>query len=134
MVEEVFGFGDVAKKLQERFTYVPGPEPSQAQFAAHVPGILFCFESADPVAVKRLLAQRPVPFIAHPISHAWFHESELLWKQQDVMLKMQALWSGVPIVSAANMAKGALYTKEGKKILPTPKLSGESWEVSLVSW
>lgn len=131
---QILGLQNVATKLEERFIYVPGPEPSQAQFAAHLPGILFCFESADPRAVKRLLNERAVPFIAHPISHAWFHESELLWQQQDVMLKMQALWSGVPIVSAANMAKGALYTKEGKKILPTPKLSGESWDVSLVSW
>ena len=130
----LFGLGAVANKLAERFTYVPGPEKSQALLPGTVPGILFCFESVDPNAVRRLVKERTVPFIVHPISHAWFHESEILWQQQDVMLKMQALWSGVDIVSAANMAKGALYTKEGKKITPTSITSGENWEVGLVSW
>jgi apolipoprotein N-acyltransferase len=75
-----------------------------------------------------------VPFIAHPTSHAWFHESKILWQQQDVMLKVQALWNDVAIVSAGNMAYGALYTKAGKKIQPTPVKTGESWQVSLVRW
>ena len=131
---QLFGLGEVAAKLQKRFIYVPGPEKSQALLPSTSPGILFCLESADPNAVRRLVKEREVPFIVHPISHAWFHESEILWQQQDVMLKMQALWSGVDIVSAANMAKGALYTKDGKKIVPTPAASGESWQVSLVSW
>lgn len=130
----LMGLGVVADKLERRFTYVPGPEKSQAELPAAVPGILFCFESADPRAALRLVKEREVPFIVHPISHAWFHESEILWQQQDVMLKMQAQWSGVPIVSAANMAKGALYTPSGKKVQPTLIESGDSWEVSLVSW
>ncbi len=130
----LMGLGSVSDTLGQRFTYVPGPENSQAELPSIVPGILFCFESADPKAAVRLTEQRDILFIVHPISHAWFHESEILWQQQDVMLKMQALWSGVPIVSAANMAKGALYTKVGKKVEPTLKERGESWEVSLVSW
>ncbi len=126
--------GEMADSLENRFTYVPGPEKSQAALPSVVPGILFCFESADPKAALRLTKERDVPFIVHPISHAWFHESEILWQQQDVMLKMQALWSRVPIVSAANMAKGALYTEAGKKIEPRLIESGENWQVSLVSW
>ena len=130
----VIGLGAMSNTLERRFTYVPGPEKSQAELPSIVPGILFCFESADPRASLRLIKERNVPFIVHPISHAWFHESEILWQQQDVMLKMQALWSGVPIVSAANMAQGALYTQAGKKVEPILKASGESWQVSLVSW
>ena len=130
----VIGAGTAAGEISKKLGYVPGPLVDQSSLANNIPAILFCFESADPLGVKRLVSEREVPFVAHPISHAWFHESKILWQQQDLMLKIQALWSGVNIVSAGNMAHGALYTSKGKKIKPTPVVAGESWQISLVSW
>lgn len=127
-----FGMREAVIEINKKLAYRPGPFATQADLPELVPGILFCFESADPNGVRRLLKERELPFIAHPISHAWFHESKILWQQQDVMLKIQALWNDVPIVSAANMAKGALYTPDGKKVLPVPIASGKSWQVSLI--
>lgn len=127
-----FGMREAVIEINKKLAYRPGPFATQADLPELVPGILFCFESADPNGVRRLLKERELPFVAHPISHAWFHESKILWQQQDVMLKIQALWNDVPIVSAANMAKGALYTPDGKKVLPVPITSGKSWQVSLI--
>jgi apolipoprotein N-acyltransferase len=129
----VFGMKKAIKEIQKNLDYRPGPFASQAQLPKAVPAILFCFESADPYAVRRLTNEREVSFVAHPISHAWFHESKILWHHFDLMLKIQALWNNVPIVSAGNMVKGALYNKEGNKIQTEPLLVGESWQVSLVS-
>jgi apolipoprotein N-acyltransferase len=129
---QLIGMGDTATALGKKLSYRPGPQNTQSEFPDHVPGILFCFESADPRGVRKLLAEREVPFVAHPISHAWFHQSQILWQQQDVMLKIQALWNQVSIVSAGNMMQGALYTKTGEKVIPTPVASGESWRVSVV--
>lgn len=126
------GMKKAVAEIGNKLSYRPGPISSQAHLPAVVPGVLFCFESADPYAVKRLLKERAVPFIAHPISHAWFHQSQILWQQQDIMLKVQALWSNVNIVSAGNQAFGALYTKDGKKMVGSPVKAGESWQVSLV--
>lgn len=130
---QLLGMGETASVVAKKLSYRPGPLATQVDFPAHIPGVLFCFESADPRGVRKLLQERIVPFVAHPISHAWFHESQILWQQQDVMLKMQALWNNVEIVSAGNMMSGALYTKRGKKITPTPVVSGESWQVSVVT-
>jgi apolipoprotein N-acyltransferase len=128
------GGGEMIKRIGKQLAYRPGPFASQTILSKHIPGVLFCFESTDPQGVSKLIAERDVPFIAHPISHAWFHESQVLWQQQDVMLKVQALWSGVHIVSAGNMAYGALYTKNGRKVIPEKVANGESWQVGLISW
>jgi len=128
----LLGKSEIASQIFKKLSYRPGPLHSQAQLPAQIPGILFCFESTDPRGVRKLVQERTVPFIAHPISHAWFHESQLLWQQQDVMLKIQAIWNQVSIVSAGNMMHGALYTKTGEKITPTPAVTGESWQVSVV--
>jgi apolipoprotein N-acyltransferase len=130
----VLGQQAVAKALNDRFSYRPGPLASQADLPSSVPAILFCFEAADPQGVRRLLAERAVPFVAHPISHAWFHESEILWHHFDVMLKVQAVWSGVPIVSAGNMVIGALYTPDGKKIQTPVVLEEDGFEIRLFSF
>jgi apolipoprotein N-acyltransferase len=129
-----FGAQKTAKELKELLSYRPGPEDSQKNLPSNLPGVLFCFESADPRGVRKLTKGREVPFIAHPISHARFHRSNILIYQQDLMLRTQAIWNKVAIVSAGNMADGALYTKEGKKVNPTKVLVGESWQISLVDW
>lgn len=131
---QVIGLGEIASAVSARLAYRPGPYQSQAAFPRHVPGILFCFEDADPLAVRRLVRERPVPFVAHPISHAWFSYPESLWQQFDAMLKTQAVWNQTPIVSAGNMVAGALYTPRGEKIVPTVVGVGDRFTVRMVSW
>lgn len=128
----LFGQREMASGMYKKLLYRPGPEKSQAQLPAYIPRILFCFESTDPRGVRKLIQEREVPFVAHPMSHAWFHQSQLLWQQQDTMLKIQALWSDVSIVSAGNMVTGSLYTKSGTKKEAEEVAMGESWRVSVV--
>ncbi len=130
----VVGKSNVATILDKKLSYRPGPDRDQGQFSSEIPGVLFCFESADPLGVWRLKSERDIPFVAHPISHAWFHESKILWQQLESMLRVQALWNNVEIVSAGNAARGFLYTRAGKKIHPAPAVSGDGWTVSTVAF
>lgn len=128
---KLVGMKKTEEIIAERLSFRPGPLSPQVSFPSHIPAILFCFESADPLSVRRLVKERDVPFVAHLVSHAWFHESEVLWQQLDSMLKIQAIWNGVPIISAGNMVKGSMYTERGEKIQKSPVATGESWQVSL---
>lgn len=128
---ELIGMKKAAEEISKKLPFRSGPISSQANFPNYVPAILFCFESSDPLSIRRLVKDREVPFVAHIVSHAWFHESEVLWQQLDSMLKIQAVWNKVPIISAGNMVKGSMYTRVGEKIQKSPVASGESWEVSL---
>lgn len=123
-----------AEAIEQKLQYRPGPLSVQQKLPSHLPGVLFCFASADPLSVRKLVSERSLPFVAHPISHAWFHESTSLWQQFDVMLKVHAIWNNVPIVSAGNMVSGALYTEGGVKVTGTIYTEGESWKVTLVGW
>jgi apolipoprotein N-acyltransferase len=131
---KVIGMKEAEKTISERLPFRPGPMSSQEIFEAHIPAILFCFEGANPLSVRRFVGEREVPFVAHLVSHSWFHESKILSQQLDNMLKIQAVWNQVPLVSAGNMSRGALYTTKGNKIQKTPVYTGESWEVSVFEW
>jgi apolipoprotein N-acyltransferase len=131
---ERVGLSAVAERIRTQLSYRPGPRASQAELPSHVPAVLFCFANADPLALRKFVSQRTFPFVAHPISHAWFHEPESLWRQFDLMLRVQAVWNDMEIVSAGNMVAGALYSPSGEKIAPEIVASGESWQVGIVSW
>ncbi len=130
----VLGYSKVARNINNKLQYRPGPYNSQADMPKIIPGILFCFASADPLGVRRLVEERELPFIAHPISHAWFNNPISMWHQFDLMLKIHALWNQVPIVSAGNMVSGALFNSNGEKITGDLMAEGDRWSVSLVSW
>lgn len=108
------GYGAVLQEIGREVNYVPGPQAAQ-RFAGRTPGILFCFESVTPWGVRRILSGREeVPtFVAHPLSHAWFHSPTILWRQLDTMLRVQARWNQVPIVSAGNLAPSVVYYPDG---------------------
>ncbi len=113
-VLRLLGYSAMVDAVAKNSAYRPGPLLQTSELPDYMPGILFCFESVSPQAVRTLVRARPnLPFIAHPISHAWFHTPTLLWQQQDVMLQLQARFSGVPIVSAGNMTTGKLYLPNG---------------------
>jgi len=111
--------------------YEPGPLLQQGNIDPDVPGVLFCFESIRPDGVRSLMKKRTPPkFIVHPISHAWFHQSKILWQQQDVMLSIQARWQGVSIVSAGNMMQGKLYLPSGQIDNGEVIENGEGWNIT----
>jgi len=108
------GYGSALQTIGKEVNYITGAKAEQ-QFVADTPGILFCFESVTPWGVRRILSQRetkPV-FVAHPISHAWFHDGVVLRQQLDTMLRVQARWNQVPIISAGNLAPSAIYYPSG---------------------
>lgn len=110
----LLGYGDVVARVAQDSSYRPGPLTQTTSLPSYIPGVLFCFESVSPVGVSSLQKNRPLPFVAHPISHAWFHTPHILWQQLDVMLQIKARYSGVPIVSAGNMVAGKLYLPNGE--------------------
>lgn len=127
------GYGETANYLSEVVSYEVGSKTSQTEMANNLPGILFCFESVSPYGVRTLIKERPnIPFVAHPISHAWFHDSNILWHQLDTMLKVQAVWNQKYIVSAANHAKGRVVTPQGTVSDLRIIEQGSGWEVSEV--
>jgi hypothetical protein len=105
-----------------------GSLTSQTEAASSTPGILYCFESVSPWGVKKIIQERgEVPFIAHPISHAWFNEPKILWKNLDSMLRVQAIWNQQYIVSAGGHVSGQVYTPQGKIRSPENIASGDNW-------
>ncbi len=108
------GFSEAVNAISKDSAYRPGPLLQTSSVPAYLPGLLFCFESISPTSVAQLTQKRPLPFVAHPVSHAWFHTPTILWHQLDVMLQIQARYSGVPIVSAGNMTTGKLYLPNGR--------------------
>jgi apolipoprotein N-acyltransferase len=109
----LMGYGSLIEKIAEDSSYRSGPLLQTAHTPTNLPAVLFCFESVYPKGVVAVTRNRPVPFVAHPISHAWFHSPQILWQQLDVMLQIQARYSGLPIVSAGNMVTGKMYTPNG---------------------
>jgi len=131
----LIGFGETAEYMQSNFSYVAGEQNSQAQFSAELPLILFCFESVDPTGVRSLVQDRTdtPPFIAHVVSHGWFHDARNLYPQLEAMLRIQAIWNRVYIVSAANQATGYTITANGTIVYPEPVTAGEGWQVGTVT-
>jgi len=127
---KLFGYDSVIDYITKDVSYIVGPQVSQNHFSSHHPGVLFCFEYTDPTGVRSLVKERPdLPFIAHPISHAWFNEPHTLLSQIDSMLKVQAVWNQQYIVSAGSRVSGSVFTPGGSKVSLSTVASGENWEV-----
>lgn len=95
------------------------------------PLVLFCYESLGPTTVRSLIRKGDTkpPFVAHLVSQAWFHNTFLVTHQLDTMLRIQAIWNKVPIISAGNGAVGKTYLPDGKVIINTKVARGNGWVV-----
>lgn len=132
LVLTLVGFGDTVEQVSQAISFQVGPYTDQSVLDADTPGVLFCFESVDPLGVRKVLAEHgEAPFIAHPISHAWFHEPVVLWRQLDTMLRVQSLWNQVYIVSAGGHVAGKVYAPNGSIYEPSVVASGEYWSVKV---
>lgn len=125
----LLGYREMIQTIAESSSYKPGPLHSRAGTPAYLPGVLFCSESIRPGGVNSLSTEMMLPFVAHPVSHSWFHNSAILEQQLDVMLQIQSRYSGVPIISAGNMFLGKSYFPDGS--IETGKVvgGGERWEL-----
>ena len=135
-VIRLFGYSSAMDTVARDSSYTPGPYVfDQVDKAADIPAVLFCFESVRPDAVHKIVTAQPdVPFVVHPISHSWFHSSQVLSHQLDTMLRIQARWSGVPIISAGNMSDGKSYLPNGVIATGTRLSGGEEWELRRYSF
>ena len=129
-VFRIFGLSDVIDRDKLGINYKVGPDIDQSKVADRVPGILFCFESVAPQGVRTLMKERPnLPFVAHQISHAWFHEPYIFWYELDTMLKVQAVWNQKYIISAGSHVEGKVVTPSGKIESLDVIAEGEMWKV-----
>ena len=127
---KLVGYDSLVASIEKDITYTVGPRTSQADAEVSTPGILFCFESVSPWGVKKIMEERDtVPFIAHPISHGWFNQPTLLWKNLDSMLRVQAVWNRQYIVSAGAQVAGQMVSPRGEIFSPENIASGENWTV-----
>jgi apolipoprotein N-acyltransferase len=132
-VLHLFGRNETVDDLTSVIAFEVGSNTSQAGFAKTSPGVLFCFESVSPWSVRQIINERgSVPFIAHPVSHAWFHESSVLQKQLENMVRIQAIWNQEYIVSAGNRVRGYAITQNGNIIRPKEVVEQTDWSVSVV--
>lgn len=126
----IAGFSDLVSVLSNQFSFEVGPATNQSAVAENTPGILFCFESVDPLGVRRIVNERPnMPFVAHPVSHTWFHDSEVLWHQLDTMLRVQAVWNQQYIISASNHAYSSAFAPSGAVQHLDSTVSGDGWAI-----
>lgn len=130
-VFRLLGYGAIVDIAKQEQSYRPGV--ALANDIVPVVPVLFCFESVNPQGVQSIMRITDVPFIAHPISHAWFHQPHILWHQLDAALRIQAVWNQVPIISAANMAQSLVYLPNGRVTAGTVVASGDLWEVRIVN-
>lgn len=121
----------VVDSLKQIISYTAGEQTSQSMVETPLPGLLFCFESADPKGVYTIMRERnsEVPFVAHVVSHAWFNQPTTLWPQLESMLRVQAIWNDVPIVVAANHAQGYVVNAQGEVTYPHEVARGRFWMI-----
>lgn len=109
----IFGLGDKLRQLKQNANFIPGPY-TEADVPAGQPMVLMCFASASALDAKRGTLEKDVPFIAHPISHVRFREPILFWYQLRSLLRTQSIWTGKPIIIAANMSESRMYLPDGR--------------------
>jgi apolipoprotein N-acyltransferase len=107
----------------------PGIQSDSMALPNYLPGVLFCFETAVPYAVQKIESIRNPSLVVHPISYAWFTNPYSLEYQLKQMLRVQAVWSGTPIVSAGSMTQSAAYLEDGSVLLGTTVASNRFWVV-----
>jgi apolipoprotein N-acyltransferase len=107
------GRSEILAHIAQDQNYVRGAAREDVTLPATYPGLLFCSEGVSPYLARSISSTRTIPLILHPVSHARFHDSALLARELDAMLRVSAMWSNRTIVSAGNMATGKAYRPDG---------------------
>jgi apolipoprotein N-acyltransferase len=129
---KLFGRNEVIDQFALTVAFEVGSQTNQGDHSATSPGVLFCFESVSPWGVRSIINERgSVPFIAHPVSHAWFNNPQSLWNQLDSMLRVQAVWNQQYIVSSGNAVSGQVFLPTGEVVVPELVDSGDQWQLRI---
>ena len=126
---KILGQKELLTEYGHNQNYIKGPSKNYDSFPNDFPGILFCFESSYALGVQNLSFKRDHHIVLHPVSHAKFHEPEILRYQLDLMLKIQAVWSAKLIVSAANMSPSKSYYPDSRVEEGEPVSEGRYWKL-----
>lgn len=122
-----------SEKLRETLftnqSYKPGPIRTYALVPKNIPPILFCMESIAPMETERLLREQPSHLLLHQISHGWFHEPTILWRNLERMLKVQTVWNNVSIVEASNMKTSQAFDTKGNIVKPETLAARAYWNL-----
>jgi len=130
---KLLGPDALVEYIEDNLNFVVGDNTSQAPLKQNLPAVLFCFESVDPLGASRIIAEhQEAPFIAHPVSHTWFSQSEMMWNQLDNKLKVQAVWSQKYIVTASNQGRSRAYTPTGKIVELEEVGRGDGWSAKTI--
>lgn len=121
------GNSESLKFISRNQNYVVGPL-SFDSVPPTLPTTLFCYESASGVGVKKLSGYGG-GVVLHPISHGRFHSPRSMWYQLDTMLRVQAIWNGVAIISAGNMSTSLIYLPSGKIIGGNALMAKDRWKL-----
>jgi apolipoprotein N-acyltransferase len=130
LVISKLGFSSGVQKFKHSLSYVPGPIEQSTELPENIPAVLFCFESVQKNRVAILQSQRRIPFVAHPVSHAWFHDSKVLQHQLDTMLVLQAVTNSISIISAGNQTQSKWYTPDGNIEYGVKIVENNMWSIT----
>jgi len=111
---KLFGQRQQLDKILNNQNYLPGAKNNYGHFPADVPGFLFCFESSSIFGLSKIADQRDSPLAFHAVSHARFHNPQVLWFQLDSMIRTQAIYTKRTVISAGNMASSKFYGPDGR--------------------
>ena len=122
---------DIVATIERRLAYRPGAGDLSPSVSETVPQILFCSELVSPLLTTQRQSNRSALFIAHLVSHRWFHNPIILTNQTTAMLRVQAVWSGTPIVIAGNQTDSFLINASGQILTGQIVESRSSWQSQL---
>lgn len=131
---KLFGQNEVIARTDRNQNYIPGPIADYQDFPSNIPPMIFCFESSSVFGIERIKDRQSIPLILHPISHSWFNDPYILEYQLEAMLKVQAVWNKVMVITAGNMTESMIYypdgrMEEGSEIQATPGWRLVSYEL-----
>jgi len=127
----LFGAGDFFESRTSSVTYRPAAMFGAAGLPIAIPGVMFCSENLPPFSIFAMKQKRELPFVVHPVSDSWFNSPYVLWNENRQMVALQALFNGLPVLQAGNMAPTLGFDEWGHLMMPEHIQQSGHTEVSL---
>ncbi len=108
-------FGDSTLKLEQSRTYYPGSVETVGRQGDIVAGGLFCSEMFSP-RLYGILKDKEANLLVNVTSHAWFHNSRLLYSEFKAAAQVRAVENRLPLVVAANVSPSFAVNSYGRVI------------------
>lgn len=124
----LFGKRDFIREFSRQRSFYP-TDRTESTLTGELPGVLFCFSGASPFQIANIIESQDPPWIAHVVSHSWFHGSFLLSRHLEQALRIEAVHRGVPILEAGNMSGHGVFFPDGSISRGTMRAAGDYWSV-----